>query len=231
MAWAIEYSPMKLLTAVLLATCSANAFAAVMAVPGAGIEGGLSALSAPASIAGAALPGLPAPFLPTALTAAPAAAPAAALPIVAARPRDVDGIMAIEKSSFLEIDRWPRKEWANSVADPDISVEVIRAEGRVAAAINYFFQNNEGDKRLYVASVGVHPDFRKRGYGEALMRRAIDAAAAEPLTASVDLHVRAGNAPALNLYNKLGFVLVKTEEGYYEDGGNAHLLRLGLPQK
>jgi [ribosomal protein S18]-alanine N-acetyltransferase len=215
---------MKLLAAILLLACRVDAGAAVQAVPSAGIETGLSALSAPAAIAGAALPGLSAPFLPPSLTAASAAA----LPIVAARPRDLDGIMAIENSSFIEIDRWPRKDWAESIADRVTRVEVLRAEGRVAAAINYYFENADGVKRLYVASVGVHPDFRKRGFGEALMRRAIDAASAEPLTESVDLHVRAGNVPAINLYNKLGFVLVKTEEGYYEDGGNAHLLRLGL---
>jgi hypothetical protein len=46
--------------------------------------------------------------------------------------------MEIEESSFLEIDRWPKEEWAASVTDPDSSVKVIRENGRVAAAINYY---------------------------------------------------------------------------------------------
>jgi ribosomal protein S18 acetylase RimI-like enzyme len=216
---------MRLLSAALIAACCVRAGAVEIAVPPAGLGAGPGFISAPAVLPKTPLPSQAAYSLAPALTTLPAAA-AAEPRIVPATSRDLDGIMAIEKSSFLKTDRWPRSDWAASIADPDISIKVIRQEGRVAAAINYNLIDDEGARRLYVASVGVHPDFRKRGYGEALMRHAIDDAASDPLTESVDLHVRAGNEPAIALYEKLGFGVVKVEEGYYEDGGSAILMRL-----
>jgi len=66
-------------------------------------------------------------------------------------------------------------------------------------------------------ALGVEPDFRRRGFGEALLRAAI-AFAQEAGLAWIDLRVLAHNAPALALYRKLGFV---------ETGRNADQYRVG----
>jgi ribosomal-protein-alanine N-acetyltransferase len=40
----------------------------------------------------------------------------------------------------------------------------------------------------------------------------------------VYLEVRVSNTPAIRLYEKLGFKIVKVLEGYYSDGENAYLM-------
>ena len=52
--------------------------------------------------------------------------------------------------------------------------------------------------------VGLLPEFRGKGIGRQLMRRAIDAAFAFGLT-RIELTVREGNANAIALYKSLGF--------------------------
>jgi ribosomal protein S18 acetylase RimI-like enzyme len=56
-------------------------------------------------------------------------------------------------------------------------------------------------------AVGVEPAFRRRGFGEALLRTAV-AFGHEVGLAWIDLAVLAHNTPALALYRKLGFVEV-----------------------
>lgn len=53
--------------------------------------------------------------------------------------------------------------------------------------------------------MGVHPDYRRRGLGEALMRACLVKAKAKGIT-RVELEVRADNLPAIRLYEKVGFV-------------------------
>ena len=57
---------------------------------------------------------------------------------------------------------------------------------------------------ILIGNVAVHPDWRRRGIGRSLMRRAIEYAS--DLGARwVGLEVRAGNDPACQLYEQLGF--------------------------
>jgi len=52
----------------------------------------------------------------------------------------------------------------------------------------------------HVRSLAVHPDYRRRGFGRALMRAVIDNSEHE-----VDLLVDEANIPATQLYERLGF--------------------------
>jgi putative acetyltransferase len=53
--------------------------------------------------------------------------------------------------------------------------------------------------------MGVHPDYRRQGLGEALLRACITKANAKGIT-RIELEARADNLPAIRLYEKLGFV-------------------------
>jgi ribosomal-protein-alanine N-acetyltransferase len=68
----------------------------------------------------------------------------------------------------------------------------------------------------HICTLGVHPDWRRRGIGELLLSSMISQAA--DLKANVvTLEVRVSNLPAQRLYEKYGFRPVGTRKGYYSD--------------
>lgn len=73
-------------------------------------------------------------------------------------------------------------------------------------------------KGRLIGNVVVHPDYRGRGIGRALVEAALEAARKDAEVRWVGLEVRVDNAPACHLYESLGFELV---------GQMHHLLRPG----
>jgi len=65
-------------------------------------------------------------------------------------------------------------------------------------------------------NLAVAPDYRKKGIGEKLVNELILRLKAQQVTC-LTLEVRASNAPAIRLYDKLGFVEVGSRPGYYHN--------------
>ena len=65
-------------------------------------------------------------------------------------------------------------------------------------------------------NLAVQPEFRRQGVGETLVS-ALVAALAEQKVSSLTLEVRASNAPAISLYEKLGFIQVGRRPNYYRN--------------
>ncbi len=89
----------------------------------------------------------------------------------------------------------------------------------------YIISCIEDLSRGHVISVGVLRDYRKRGIGEALMRRSICSMAVGGIN-HVILEVRVSNTPAITLYKKLGFEVRNILRSYYNDGEDAYLMML-----
>ena len=66
----------------------------------------------------------------------------------------------------------------------------------------------------YIANIAVLPAWRRKGWGEALLRYLIDYAREEKLS-FLTLEVRRSNLPAQALYRKLGFEVVGVRQHYY----------------
>ncbi|MHC1596812.1 MAG: ribosomal protein S18-alanine N-acetyltransferase [Methermicoccaceae archaeon] len=81
-----------------------------------------------------------------------------------------------------------------------------------------------------VFSIAVHPAFRGRGIGKALLIRLLgsllDAGAVHVL-----LEVRVSNIAAQRLYTSVGFVQVSTMPMYYPDGEDAYVYLFTAPLK
>lgn len=65
-------------------------------------------------------------------------------------------------------------------------------------------------------NLAVAPDYRQKGIGEKLVNELILRLKAQQVTC-LTLEVRASNAPAIRLYDKLGFVEVGSRPGYYHN--------------
>ena len=76
----------------------------------------------------------------------------------------------------------------------------------------------------HIVSICVDPGYRRRGIGRALME-AIERAFMEIFdVCRFRLEVRVSNVPAIKLYEKLGFKIVRKLESYYLDGEDAYLM-------
>ncbi|MDI6907820.1 MAG: ribosomal protein S18-alanine N-acetyltransferase [Thermoanaerobacterales bacterium] len=123
----------------------------------------------------------------------------------------LDAIEEIEKKSFPT--PWPRQTFEFEILYNDLAHYLVAVcEGRVAGYGGFWMVLDEA----HVTNVAVHPTFRGRKIGRALMvalmQRAV-ALGADRMT----LEVRPSNTIARNLYTSLGFSETYRRRGYYQD--------------
>ncbi len=106
------------------------------------------------------------------------------------------------------------------------------SEGFIVAEINRTvvgyvvgFLSGEGKGRIF--SFAVHPSYRNRGIGSALLKEIIDIFSRYGVS-EIILEVRLGNIKARRFYEKHGFYRTGIAEKYYTDGEDALLMRLKL---
>lgn len=68
---------------------------------------------------------------------------------------------------------------------------------------------------VYITNVAVFPKFRKNGFGEALIKKLIEAVKNENAD-FITLEVRRSNVSAISLYEKCGFCAVGERKNFYE---------------
>ncbi|WP_158075948.1 ribosomal protein S18-alanine N-acetyltransferase [Bombella intestini] len=74
-----------------------------------------------------------------------------------------------------------------------------------------------------ILSLGVHPDWQRRGIARSLLAHVVKRA--QQNKATLFLEVRFSNEAAFGLYGQFGFQQVAVRRRYYEDGEDARLLR------
>jgi ribosomal protein S18 acetylase RimI-like enzyme len=119
------------------------------------------------------------------------------------RVRERDGVLKQRRRFF---DRAYERATVYAYRDPE------RAE-----LIGFAATRGDG----YVLFLVVAPEYRGEGFGEALIARVAED------HDRVTCHARTTNDEALSFYQHLGFETIRRIDNYYEDGGDAHYLRLG----
>ena len=90
---------------------------------------------------------------------------------------------------------------------------------RVIGYAGYWLVEDEA----HINTIAVHPEWRRRGIGDRLLRTLLaDARAARARSAT--LEVRVSNTSAQQLYRKYGFEPVGQRPRYYRDGEDALLM-------
>ena len=134
---------------------------------------------------------------------------------------DVPAVHEIDALSFSL--PWPERSFRFELTENQVARGwVAEVDGKIAAMLVIWFIVDEA----HIATIAVHPDFRRRGIGEQVLLHALRAAQNEGAQRAF-LEVRAGNTAAQAMYKKYGFEMAGVRPGYYKDNNeDAFLMNL-----
>lgn len=123
-----------------------------------------------------------------------------------AKAGDIPRILEIERECF-DSDAWSEDAFCYRLAEDGFVTLVAVENSRVAGycALSCFYDIN-------IDSIAVAADFRRRGVAGELLERAFEGMEGEAF-----LEVRRSNAPAIALYEKLGFKKISERKNYYDE--------------
>lgn len=116
----------------------------------------------------------------------------------------------LEKQCFSA--PWSENSIASELSNP-LSLWVVAMDGEVLAGY-VGSQSVMGEADMM--NVAVAPDYRRQGVAEGLISKLITLLTKNGVH-SLTLEVRASNAPAISLYEKLGFVQKGLRKNYYRN--------------
>jgi [ribosomal protein S18]-alanine N-acetyltransferase len=134
------------------------------------------------------------------------------------RAGDLDEVVAIERLAFTL--PWSRGAFLYEMEQNRVArCWVMRRDAHV---VGYVCLWEIGDE-VHITNIAVHPDFRRRGIGKAMLNHILDAAR-RGKARTVALEVRPSNHEARTLYDSFGFRVVGRRKGYYYDTGEDALV-------
>ena len=124
--------------------------------------------------------------------------------------RDLEGVLGVEAESFTN--PWTRDMYAWELQNRSVChIYVVRVPDVPVAGFCAFWLVFD---EIHINNVAVRPQLRGRGLGTALMRHVL-AEAKQFGAKRATLEVRASNAAARRLYERLGFYVAATRRNYY----------------
>lgn len=142
--------------------------------------------------------------------------------------KDLNGVIAINRSCLPE--NYPPYFFLENYRNYPKAFLVAEKNGEIVGYImcrvEYGFSHFSRKlvKRGHIISIAVIPRERRKGIGGKLMIKAMEAMKNHYSVSEYFLEVRVSNFPAINLYKKLGFQIVRVIPNYYLDGENAYLM-------
>lgn len=130
-----------------------------------------------------------------------------------AEEKDVPAIEQIEKQCFAV--PWSYESLYKDIVENGLAFYIAaEIDGHVCGYAGIWKVFDEG----HITNVAVAPDYRRMHIGHSMLETLIDVTA-EAGIERYTLEVRAGNRPAIKLYEGLGFKPEGIRPGYYEDNG------------
>ena len=110
---------------------------------------------------------------------------------------------------------WSEESFRKEITENRLAFYIVaEISGRMVGYAGLWSIVDEG----HITNVAVHPDFRRKGIGEALISVLLNHTLEKGIL-SHTLEVRASNDPAISLYLKFGFEPAGLRKNYYEDNG------------
>ena len=107
-------------------------------------------------------------------------------------------------------DAWSEKEIEKTVCQKHVFCAVAKVDGEIAGYFLCYFVLDEWE----IARIAVAPDARRKGVGQALFEYMLKVCW-EKVMVSLLLDVRESNVPAINFYQKNGFVFDGIRKNFY----------------
>lgn len=120
---------------------------------------------------------------------------------------DVGAVLDIEKTCFTA-DAWCEEDFEYRFNDDGFINLVCEDEGKVVGYITTGYVLGE----LSIDSVAISPEYRRKGIAKKLIEKVIEKTDPDVVL----LEVRKSNAPAIALYESLGFEKVGIRREYYQ---------------
>jgi ribosomal-protein-alanine N-acetyltransferase len=136
--------------------------------------------------------------------------------------RDLRAVMALERLCF-ERDAWP---WIDVLAALSLPAGVRRGAQIEDILVGFVLgERRDRGQTGWIASLAVHPGYRRRGIGRELLA----VCELELGTPRLRLALRRSNQAALQLYRNAGYAYLETWKGYYPDGEDGWIMGKETP--
>lgn len=147
--------------------------------------------------------------------------PGSSFEIVRATWRDLNELRHLEKACFGD-DAWPLIDLISVLSIANVVRLKAVVDGRM---VGFIAGDPRGSEEIaWIATLGVLPDYRRRGIASALLQTCEDRLDVN----RVRLSVRENNQPALQLYRGFGYMRVGIWPDYYKDESDAIVLEKWL---
>ncbi len=134
-------------------------------------------------------------------------------------PDDIDGVIKIEESAYGE-HHWSKESFMNEIKNELARYySAFTKDGDLCGYAGCWHILDEA----HITNIAIAPPYRRKKYGEALLKRIIDDCYADKVK-YITLEVRISNEAAINLYTKYGFSSFGTRKGYYQNNNEDALI-------
>ncbi|MGA3372797.1 MAG: N-acetyltransferase [Terracidiphilus sp.] len=132
-------------------------------------------------------------------------------------PQDFDALYALEEICFEPPFRFSRRTMRALVRRANSATWIAEANGQMAGFAIVEWTERRSGVAAYIQTIEVVPEGRGRGVGWELLGR-IEGSARAAGAELIWLHVEAGNAAAIRLYEERGYLCEGRRENFYPEG-------------
>lgn len=137
-------------------------------------------------------------------------------------PADLPAVLSIERQ--CQPDPWSEAMFLAELENPSATVDLCEGEGRVVGFLCSWLIFGE----LSILNLATAPQQQRQGIAAKLLQHCLQRAHGVGLERAW-LEVRAGNYPAIALYQRFGFTEAGRRKKYYADGEDALVMQRGWP--